>query len=155
MIVALAPFCNLSFLQSALSISTCLTGPDANGAIAGSESSHCVCVWARGIDTRRGGLDVGWSPRAPEACDSLDSPRHVAACNGSLGVIRHACAARRVWSSAGWAVWLGWLRVCECADGCCMRVASGYVCKCVCLERACVCVMRLVCRPGVSMKILN
>ena len=38
--------------------------------------------------------------------------------------------------SAGWAVWLGWLHVCECADGCCMRVASGCVCKCVCLERA-------------------
>ena len=36
------------------------------------------------------------------------------------------------------------------------HVASGCVCKCVCLERVLsVCVMRLVCRLGVSMKILN
>ena len=38
--------------------------------------------------------------------------------------------------SAGWAVWLGWLRVCVRTGVACVGRASGCVCKCVCLERA-------------------
>ena len=39
-------------------------------------------------------------------------------------------AARRVWSSAGWAVRLGWFRVCVRTGVACMPVALGCVCKC-------------------------
>jgi hypothetical protein len=62
-----------------------------------------------------------------------------------------------VWSSAGWAVWLGWLRVCVRTGVACVWLRA--VCASVCVWNVLsVRVMRLVCRPGwceYSMKILN
>ena len=67
--------------------------------------------------------DPGVPPLPPLPIAAIPLPDGMAAPLAAFG-----------WSSAGWAVWLSWFRVC--ADGCCMRVASGCVCKCVCVERA-------------------
>ena len=50
--------------------------------------------------------------------------------------------------------WLGWLRVCVRTGVACVWLRA--VCASVCVWNVLsVCVMRLVCRPGVSMKILK
>jgi hypothetical protein len=118
--------------------SQCASGHAGGGTQAAHRHAGGAPARELGYSRRLGrpGMTAAAAGRWVQRADGSSAPK----AKQGLGarVSSAGAAARRVWSSAGWAVWfIGRLRVCvRTGVGCCMRVASGCVCKCVCLERA-------------------